>query len=116
MRKLIATFLASITGIVIYSQVEIGNALFDNFEYKSAIKYFTLADSLPKEAEEKLAYSFLFVKDYQSAEKQFNILLNSDPDNLDYAYLHALCVKNKDEFKNQLLYLEQFVSLIPPIN
>ena len=53
MRKLIATFLASIIGIAIYSQVEIGNALFDNFEYKSEIKYYTLADSLPKEAEEK---------------------------------------------------------------
>ena len=99
MRKLIATFLASIIGIAIYSQVEIGNALFDNFEYKSAIKYYTLADSLPKEAEKKLAYSFLFVKDYHSAEKQFNILQNTDPDNLDYAYLHALCVKNNGEFK-----------------
>ena len=94
MRKLIATLLVCFSSIIFYSQVEIGNALFDNFEYHGAIKYYSLADSLDQQAKEKLAYSYLFIKDYRSAKEQFHKLSKENPENVEFAYYYALCVKN----------------------
>ena len=46
MRKLLATSLTCLISLVLSSQVDIANAMFDNFEYHAAIKYFKLADTL----------------------------------------------------------------------
>ena len=101
MRKLIATFLASITGIVIYSQVEIGNALFDNFEYKSAIKYFKLASSenpneyfTPKYLT-KLALVYEKINDLNSALDCYEQIIDDFKDSPEY----QISLKNKSRLE-----------------
>lgn len=97
MRKLILTFLSCLLSSFLFSQIEIGDAMFDNFEYHGAIKYYNLADSLDLDSQKKLAFSYLNTKDFKGAENQFNKLSASNPESYEFAYFHALCVKNNGD-------------------
>lgn len=105
MRKLLATSLTCLISLVLSSQVDIANAMFDNFEYHAAIKYFKLADTLKDNDREKLAYCYINIKDYGAAEEEFNTLLKTNPKDLTYAYYQALSVKNNgDKEKAKALF------------
>ena len=65
MRKLFLTSLTCLLSTFFYCQIEIADAMYDNFEYNGAIKYYNLADSLTVDSREKLAFSYLNVKDFK---------------------------------------------------
>ena len=105
MRKLFLTSLTCLLSTFFYSQIEIADAMYDNFEYNGAIKYYNLVDSLDLDSQEKLAFSYFNVKDFKSAESQFKKLLIIDPESVEFAYLEALCVKNNGDLaKSKTLF------------
>ena len=119
MRKLFLTSLTCLLSTFFYCQIEIADAMYDNFEYHGAIKYYNLVDSLDANSQKKLAFSYFNVKDFKGAETQFKKLLSTNPESVEFAYLEALCVKNNGDLTkaktlfNKLLISDSLSSLYP---
>ncbi len=81
-----------------FGQLKEANDLFDNFEYREAIKYYNKVDSLSDEEQIKFAYCYFRIHDFLNAEKQFALVVNvEDISPMNYHY-YGVCLKNNGKF------------------
>ncbi len=106
---LIGLILSNVIG---NSQTNVANELYDNYEFRNAIKYYEKAQPL-KEAElRKLAECYFFIHDYDGAEKTYRTIIDKgriEPidylkfgealkNNKHYAEANTYFLKYQDEF------------------
>ena len=99
MRKILFTLFTIYCSVNCYCQIEIGNTLFENFEYNSAINYYNQADSLDQDSKIKLALCYYRTHDYINAELILNdIILIEELDPI-FKYYYAVCLKNNKKYE-----------------
>ncbi len=98
MRKILFTLFTFICSANFYCQIEIGNALYENFEYATAIKYYYKADSLDQDSKINLALSHYRIKDYLNAEELFKEIIRSDQIDPIFKFYYAVCLKNNKKY------------------
>ena len=111
MRKILFTLFTFLCSIGCYCQIEIGNALFDNFEYSSAIKYYNQADSLDKDTKIKLALCHFVTHDYIEAEKHLKELSRDKDLDPIFSYYYATCLKNNKKYDLAKRYFNRLIQL-----
>ncbi len=90
--------LICIVGSQSFAQLKEANDLFDNFEYREAIKYFQKVDSIGDEDQIKYAYCYFRIHDFENAEKQFSVVVSAEGISpLNYHY-YGVCLKNTGKF------------------
>ena len=81
-----------------FGQLKEANDLFDNFEYREAIKYFQKAGELNDEHQTKLAYCFLRIHDYPSAEIELAKVVAQENVNPINFHFYGICLKNNAKY------------------
>ena len=111
MRKILFTLFTVLCSIQFYCQVDIGNALYENFEYTAAIKYYNRVDSLDKDAQIKLALCHFLIHDYVEAEKQLEQLARDKELDPIFKYYYAICLKNNKKYDLAKRYFNRLLQL-----
>lgn len=83
---------------VSYSQLQEANDLFDNFEYREAIRFYEKAGDLNDENQTKYAYCYFRIHDYVNAEKQFAKVVQQENVNPINFRFYGICLKNNAKF------------------
>ncbi len=105
MKKILFTLFSVLYGLNFIGQTDIADALYQNFEYHSAIKYYNIADSLDQESKINLALSHYRIHDYITAEKLFQDIIKIDGVNSVFTYFYAVCLKNNKKYALAKEYL-----------
>ena len=89
MKKILFTLFSVLYGLNFIGQTDIADALYQNFEYHSAIKYYNNADSLDRESKINLALSHYRIHDYITAENLFQEIIKIDGVSPVFTYFYA---------------------------
>ena len=81
-----------------WSQGHLGDALFDNFEYTKAIKYYQNDDKLTLNQKENLAYSFYMTQDFVNAEALYQEIVSSDDVEPVFYQFYGISARNNGHY------------------
>ena len=98
MKKILFTLFSVLCSIHFYCQIEIGDALYENFEYTAAVKYYNQADSLDKDAQIRLALCHFLSHNYAEAERHLEQLARDKELDPIFKYYYAICLKNNKKY------------------
>ncbi len=87
------------------AQVELADYLFDNYEYKLAIKYYEKSDLLNQGEAKRLGLAYYYVNDFKNAERIFKQIADAKRLNYEDSIIFAESLKNNKEFDLALKYL-----------
>jgi len=96
--KSLLFFLLSVVSGLAFGQLQEANDLFDNFEYREAIKYYQKAGELDDENQTKYAYCFLRIHDYISAEPELAKVVVQENVNPINFHFYGICLKNNAKY------------------
>ena len=80
------------------AQVEIADALFDNFEFHQAIKFYEKEADLNNESLTKYAFCQLQIHNYQKAEELYQKVVKIENTDAINFYYYGVCLKNNKKY------------------
>lgn len=87
------------------SQVEVAEYLFDNYEYKLAIKYYENTELLTQGEVKRLGLSYYYVNDFKNADRIFEQIATAKQLNYDDSIIYAESLKNIKCFDEALMFI-----------
>ena len=87
------------------TQVELADYLFDNYEYKLAIKYYEKSDLLNQGEAKRLGLAYYYVNDFKNTERIFKQIADAKRLNYEDSIIYAESLKNNKEFDLALKFL-----------
>ena len=85
------------------AQVEIADALFDNFEFHQAIKFYEKEADLNNESLTKYAFCQLQIHNYQKAEELYQKVVKIENTDAINFYYYGVCLKNNKKYEAVVL-------------
>ena len=121
MKKILFTLFSSLLFLQISCQNKLADALFENFEYRSAIKYYNNPlvvsnhlfknDSINDLIRIKLALSYFRIHDYENAENVFKEIIGQKHIDPMFYYDYAICLKNNKKYDDARLFFSKVKEL-----
>ncbi len=99
------SFLLVFTILFTKAQVELGDYMFDNYEYNLAIKYYGKAEFLRQGEVKRLALSYYYVNDYKNADRIFEQIAEAKQLNYEDSIIYAESLKNNKYLDDALKYI-----------
>lgn len=93
-----------------FGQSQVGDALFDNFEYQKAIEYYNKTEDLTLNQKENLAYCYFITQDFINAEKLYGEIVSSEDSHPVFHQLYALSLRNNGSYDQAKVYFEKVLS------
>ena len=94
----------------VVAQGSIGDAMFDNFEYSNAIKFYNSEPNLSLNQKENLAYSYYMIQDFENASRLFQDIINEEED-VDFMHFLAISLKNIGKYPEARTYFAKVLQL-----
>lgn len=110
-RLLIVFLLFPVLGGQYFSQANVGDDLFANFEYQQATKYYTQSQSLTLNQKENLAFCYYQLHDYENAERLYLEILGTDDVEPLFYELYAVCLSANGKYQEAKTNFEKALSL-----
>ncbi|MFT7158505.1 MAG: outer membrane protein OmpA-like peptidoglycan-associated protein [Parvicella sp.] len=102
--KILSVFIFITSGVC--AQGDIGDALFDNFEYKTAITYYENAEDLSLNQKENLAYCYFVIHDYEKAVTAYQPIIEKNEDlEAIFYYFYGASLKNTAKYDDARIWL-----------
>jgi len=103
--KYIVIIILSFFALTAKSQVELADYLFDNYEYKLAIKYYESCELLRQDEAKRLGLAYYYVNDFKNAERIFEQIADAKQLKYSDSLIYAECLKNIKAFDEALTFL-----------
>jgi outer membrane protein OmpA-like peptidoglycan-associated protein/protocatechuate 3,4-dioxygenase beta subunit len=98
MRTFLVGLVVLFSAVSGFSQGNVADDLFYNFEYKEAIKYYNQASDLTLNQKENLAYCHYMIHDYENAKKLYAEIISTDDVEPLFYQFYAVSLKNTGEY------------------
>ncbi len=109
MRGLLIVFVVFFN-CILFGQGRLGDALFDNFEYKQAIEYYNNDSNLSLNQKENLAYCYYVTQDFLNAEEIYREIVASEEKYPVFYQLYAICLRNNGKYDQAKVYFEKVLA------
>lgn len=103
--KYILSFLLLFSVFNATSQVELADYLFDNYEYKLAIKYYEDCDLLRQGEAKRLGLAYFYVNDFKNADRIFEQIADAKQLNYEDSIMYAVVLKSNKYLDDALVYI-----------
>ena len=94
-----------------FAQLKEANDLFDNFEYREAIKYFEIVENLDEENRLKLAFCYFRIHDFKNAHFQFSNVISTEGISPINYHFYGICLKNIGRFDEARVWFLRYQKL-----
>jgi len=103
-KVIVLLFLAQIS---MFGQGEIGDGLFDNFEYNTAVSYYEKDEALSPNQKDNLAYCYYVTHQYDKASLLYGEILKDENADPIFNYFYGISLKNSGQYAEAKIWLDK---------
>lgn len=103
--KYLIAFILFLGFLNVRSQVELADYLFDNYEYKLAIKYYEKCELLRQGEVKRLGLAYYYVNDFKNADRIFEQIADAKQLSYEDSIIYTESLKNNRFFEDAVKYI-----------